>query len=221
MSDQFYENSYEKLFYCGGVAGGATRFIHRQLESGLEKLYFKNVLEVGGGEGFHVPYVKHYFERYHLTDISIRDLSKNAENLELNNKLTSSSMDAEHLAFKEECFDRIIFMCVLHHLNDPYKALQESLRVIKNNGLISIYLPCDPGFTYRQTRKIFLRKKIKDLNLNYSLINAKEHHKHVHGLDIFINDVFSTHKIVKKSFPFRFHVNDLNIFNVYQIRVIK
>jgi phosphatidylethanolamine/phosphatidyl-N-methylethanolamine N-methyltransferase len=174
-----------------------------------------------GGEGFHVPFVKHDFTSYYLTDISNRTLTRDALNLKVENRLISMTNDAEHLAFKTSCFDRVIFMCVLHHLNDPYKALQESLRVVRNKGLITIYLPCDPGFAYRQFRKIALRSNIKDLDLNYNLINAKEHHKHVHGLEIFIKEVLKESKIVQKAFPFRIKLHDLNIFNVYQMWVTK
>jgi phosphatidylethanolamine/phosphatidyl-N-methylethanolamine N-methyltransferase len=212
-----------KSFFCqGGVAGYATKFIHSQTESGLGKYSFPKVLEVGGGgEGFHVPHVKHDFARYYLTDFSTRNLAKDALSLKAENRLTLVSTDAELLSFKNSRFDRVIFMCVLHHLNDRYKALQEFLRVVRDKGLITIYLPCDPGFAYRQFRKIALRSKLNQLNLNYSLINAKEHHKHVYGLEIFIKEVFKELKIIQKSFPFRIKLHDLNIFNIYQIWVTK
>ena len=221
VSENFYDDQYSKLFYQGGVAGSATKFIHNQTEGRLGTYSFPKVLEVGGGEGFHVPYVKHDFAGYYLTDISTRNLAKDALSLKVENRLTLVTTDAELLSFKNSCFDRVIFMCVLHHLNDPYRALKESLRVVKDKGLVTIYLPCDPGFSYRQLRKIALRSKLKKLNLNYNLINAKEHHKHVHGLDIFIKEVFKESKIVQKAFPFRIKIHDLNIFNVYHISVKK
>jgi hypothetical protein len=47
VSENFYDNQYEKLFYQGGVAGYATKFIHSQTESGLGNYSFTRVLEVG------------------------------------------------------------------------------------------------------------------------------------------------------------------------------
>src|SRR5262245_6573538 len=45
-------------------------------------------------------------------------------------------MDAQHLAFRDACFDLAVCMFVLFHLPDPIKALRELRRVLLEGGRI-------------------------------------------------------------------------------------
>ncbi len=58
----------------------------------------------------------------------------NKNNIKVNLKVAN----AERLPFKDNFFDYILFIAVLHHVNNKKKALQELKRVLKDNGLALI-----------------------------------------------------------------------------------
>jgi len=49
--------------------------------------------------------------------------------------------DAHHLPFKPSIFSKIICYEVMEHLENPFKALKEMVRVLKSNGEIEITTP--------------------------------------------------------------------------------
>jgi ubiquinone/menaquinone biosynthesis C-methylase UbiE len=163
--------------------------------------------------------VKHEYDSYTILDLNQfpewKVLAKS------NSKLKFLVGNAELIPFKENTFNRIIVMCVLHHVDDVYAVLTECRRVVKNGGLISIYLPCDPGIIYKLARKMAIYRQIKKLNLDYRLINAVEHKNHVFGILVIINHVFKFDKIKKITRPFPIGGGNLNIYNVIQIAISK
>ena len=46
--------------------------------------------------------------------------------------------DAEHLSFKDKSFDAIFSINTIHHLVNPYKVVDELMRVISSRGKIII-----------------------------------------------------------------------------------
>ena len=172
---------------------------------------------MGGGEGLHFEYVQSVFAKYVLSDIRISKLCPNAENARESGKLEFFMQDAEKLTLQDSTVDRTIFMCVLHHLNNPEKALREAKRVTKLGGMISIYLPCDPGLIYRMLRKIFTRKIAKELGIDYELMNAREHINHYYQLNRLIKHVFKNEHFRARHFPIQIGSHDFNIYSVYHI----
>ncbi|MBX4205652.1 methyltransferase domain-containing protein [Candidatus Microgenomates bacterium] len=71
--------------------------------------------------------------------------------------------DAEKLPFKDNTFDLIVAINMLHHVYHPNRVLKEAFRVLKNNGKI---LTVDPnlhnpiGFTGRGLYRLLRLKKI-------------------------------------------------------------
>lgn len=216
MND-FYENNYNELFYSRGIASIATRFIHIALEFKIRKENYPLVLEIGGGEGNHVPFVRHEYKEYTLSDIDRRPLNSVAAQLLVEKKLKFDIQDAHRLSYGPESFDRVVFMCVLHHLENPEKSLAEARRVLKPGGLLSIYLPCDPGIIYRMTRSLLVGFGSRKLGLNYKLLNAQEHRNHVQSLELMIDHAFSRDSIRTLRFPFGVKSWNMNYFYVIHI----
>jgi phosphatidylethanolamine/phosphatidyl-N-methylethanolamine N-methyltransferase len=95
----------------------------------MEKPYngghWSRVLEIGGGSGEHLDFIKHSYDSYILTDIRMPVLPlKWSENL----KISTKTANAEELPFLNESFDRIIVTCLLHHAERPEKVMEEVVR---------------------------------------------------------------------------------------------
>jgi len=71
--------------------------------------------------------------------------------------------DAVSLPFPDQCFDRVIATCLIAHLKDPEVALTEWRRVLRKGGELTMYVPCELGFSLRLFRKLFLAPKAKRL----------------------------------------------------------
>jgi phosphatidylethanolamine/phosphatidyl-N-methylethanolamine N-methyltransferase len=219
MENDFYDGTYKAMFYDKGKATLATKFLHKSLEKlpNRSKQAFPITLEIGGGEGLHYEYVQSKFQKYILTDIRSSELAPEAKQAMVEDRLEFSIENAEALSIADSFVDRTIFACVLHHLSDPEKALIESRRVTKPGGVISIYLPCDPGLVYRFLRKIFTHKVARDLNIDYELKNVREHINHYYQLEKLINEVFKNDVKKIKKFPVFFFSYDFNIFTILHI----
>jgi phosphatidylethanolamine/phosphatidyl-N-methylethanolamine N-methyltransferase len=215
--NDFYEKNYNELFYSRGIASIATRFIHIALEFKIRKENYPLVLEIGGGEGNHVPFVRHSYKKYTLSDIDRRPLNPVAAQLLTEKKLKFDLQNAHKLSYEANSFDRVVLMCVLHHLENPEKSLAEARRVLKPGGLASIYLPCDPGLVYRMTRSLLVGFRSKKLGLNYRLLNAQEHRNHVQSLELMVAHVFSKDSIRTLRFPFGIKFWNMNYFYVIHI----
>jgi len=217
----FYKDSYERLFFSGGTPGLLTNHIHKALEIFPAKMCFNKVLEIGGGEGFHTRFVRHAYSEYVTSDIQVRDLEKFSKDLQDNGVLVQSKQDATNMDFPDETFDRVLSMCVLHHLRDLEEGLKEMRRVCKDDGLVSIYLPCDPGLLYRVMRNLALRKRIKSLGINYNLILARDHQNHFMSILELIKYIFQNDNIQMRKWPLGLQFYDLNIYYIIQIRIRK
>jgi phosphatidylethanolamine/phosphatidyl-N-methylethanolamine N-methyltransferase len=219
----FFESGfYKSLFYSGGLPGIATNFIHRALERlpPPKGAFYPVTLEIGGGEGFHVEWVKPNYDKYILSDVQTRTLETAAQELQRQGRLEFRLLDAHRIELSDESVDRVILMCVLHHLDDPEKALNEARRVCRSGGLISIYLPCDPGLMYGVFRRLLLRKRVNELDLDYDLVSAREHRNHFPSLRILLEYVFRNDKISSRWFPLAalgFHFNFFVVFNVRKV----
>jgi choline kinase len=106
-----------------------------------------------------------------------------------------------------------------HLILEPEKFINEMLRVLKKNGIISIALPCDPGILWRLGRfmmkKTYLKKRMKK-EYDHDYIIATEH----------INSIFNLYTIIRKKFkvieekfyPFNINIIDINLFYICHIK---
>jgi ubiquinone/menaquinone biosynthesis C-methylase UbiE len=163
-TEEYYKEFYDSLLEdkSSNLLSRMVRLTHKALENNITKQSeYKIVLELGAGTGQHFRYVQHKFDKYIESDIR--------SNVKLNRKsfrdsrLSFKVIDAQNLSqFKTGSIDRIISSCVLIHLDNPFKALCEWRRVInKKNGLITLYVPCEPGLVLRILRYITTVQKAK------------------------------------------------------------
>ena len=219
MGPYHYEY-YKKMFYSGGITGFSTKFIHKALEKNVKSKYSK-ILEVGGGEGYHLPFVTNSYDKYFLTDIDLRTLSDSARIIQLAGKLVHEFQDGSKLSYRKNQFDRVIFMCVLHHVSDIELVIREARRVCKNGGLISIYLPTDPGVIYRLMRKIVTWRKSRRLKINYEYISSLGHRNHFYSIFNILKKEFQGDFVSISRWPFHLPFYDLNLYYIIHITIKK
>ncbi len=221
------QEKYYKFFHeiqYKGQNSYVSNFYHSRMEKGLDNLFFQNILEVGGGQ--HFNFVRCKFNSYKITDLFLPILIPSVANKvnQVNKsgiKVTIESQNVEQLTYESGTFDRTIMTCVLHHLKNPMQALEESRRVTRDGGLISIYLPSDPGFLYRITQMLVSNNSFKNhfSNKELKLLRALEHRNHVSSLLEMIYAIFESDELTISTFPKLNFGWNTSLFQVITIKI--
>lgn len=202
------------------LAGRLLQKSHRLLESTLPTDFFaSDILEVGAGSGHHFAYVANAPARYVMSDASDAMLALAAARYTKevsSGELVIEKQDAAHLSYADGAFDRLIATHVLEHMPNPVAVLQEWNRVVRPGGLISIVLPCDPGFAWRMGRHFGPRKHSTRLGLPYDYLQAAEHINSIFNLVVFIRHHFDD--VAELWYPARIPSADVNLFYICHIR---
>ena len=141
-----------------------------ELESG-SKLKDKKILDAGTGSGHRITKVAEFYKECSFLGI---DISK--KSLEIANKL-SKQRKINNLKFKKVNlmdsfseigkFDIILCMGVLHHLSNPSKGLKNIKNVLRDNGIIFLYLYGKLGGHERMLNKKLISTLLGKKNSNY------------------------------------------------------
>jgi phosphatidylethanolamine/phosphatidyl-N-methylethanolamine N-methyltransferase len=202
MLDKWYQEQYRKSTY-GGLAGLGQKFAHASLERNYNSSHlFETVLEVGGNVGEHLPFVRHSFKKYILSDLNMPVIDPAFER-HSSGLVSCIQADVEALPLADLSVDRVLSTCVFHHVNNPEQAFSEVHRVLKQGGRADILLPSDPGFLYRLGRGIGPKRTARQAGLGdvKSLVDARDHINHVHGLLRLARHVFRSDHIEARTFP--------------------
>lgn len=213
--DVFYESFYNEILCLQGAAAGAMRRTHAALELGTNPHLQDLILEVGAGNAEHFRFVKPGFTSYTMLDIRPINLPSD---LDGDCRIRLIQSDAKETPFESDTFDRVIVTCLLHHLDDPEKALTEWRRVVKPGGKLTIFISCDPGLAVRVLRALTTARKAKKLGFQgYGLMIAREHRNHFSGLYSILRFVFRHDGVKVAWHPFRIRSWNVNGFVVVTI----
>ena len=211
----FYRDHYKSVIFGRGFGPRAVRKTHEAMEKPFVNRTFNSVLEIGGGVGEHLEFISHSFERYFLTDLKKPNPNSSVV---ANPKIVCLQANAEDLPFPEQYFDRVIATCLLHHVEKPEKVFTEILRVLKPDGVATIFLTCDPGILVRTIRSITTARAAKREGfLGYKLMVARDHRNHVGSLLQMARFVFRNRNQKTSYFPFKFPSWNLNGYVIIQI----
>ena len=104
------------------------------------------------------------------------------------------------------------------HLENPEIGLNEWRRVVKPGGILTIYLPCEPGLILRMFRKFVSNRKANKLGYSgFSLYIARDHVNSAQNMMEVIKHVFREDRIRMTFRPFPLRSWYLNLFIVVQI----
>ena len=210
----YKQKNYEEYLYKGFI-GVLFKFQHKLLSPKIYK-NCKKVLEIGPHYDPHIKYAKLNFTEYHCLDLD--------KGLDIDNyfkekfpKINFKYYNGSQIDFPDNYFDRVIISHTLEHIVNPENFLNELIRVVKKNGIVSIASPCDNGLLWRLGRfvmkKTYLRKKTQQIDHDYFMAN--EH----------VNTIFQIRAIITKKFkikselflPFGIRICDLNLFHICHI----
>jgi phosphatidylethanolamine/phosphatidyl-N-methylethanolamine N-methyltransferase len=213
----WYEDHYSTT---SATANGSLfeKFMHRAMEAQLDASQtYDRVLEVGGNRGEHVPYVRHGFTTYVLSDLFMPDVS---DAVGLDPRVVAQAADVQDLPFDDHAFDRLVATCLLHHVPDPFAALREMRRVVRPGGCITILLPTDPGLGYRTAQRLTSGRAAqkKGIGKLFELVHAVDHLNHFDSISRQIDYVFRKDSTQTCWQPLRIPSWNVNLFTVKQIR---
>jgi phosphatidylethanolamine/phosphatidyl-N-methylethanolamine N-methyltransferase len=219
--EQYHLNwvkQYETMNYDTSLAGKVLKHSHALLEKPFNSRFsFSKVLEVGAGSGVHIDFVNHQFDEYWMTDSSTGMLKISSERSAQSSKIRIAKENASNLSFVDNSFDRLIASHVLEHLSEPHEVLREWARVVKPGGVISLILPCDPGFLWRFGRRLGPRRRAIANGIDYDYWMAREHINPIQNLVTFIEYYFDNTS--SSWWPIRLPSFDLNLIYVVNIHV--
>jgi SAM-dependent methyltransferase len=194
------------------------RYTHEAMEPAWSQgLVFPDVLEVGANKGEHFPYVRHGFDRYVASDIEPPRL---LPEVAADPRVEPLACDVAALPFPDQCFDRVIVTCVLHHVDSPYDAAFELRRVTRIAGMITILVPNDPGAAYRWGKSLTTGRRARKLGRGResALADAIGHHNHFRSIHVQLQEAFRRDDVSIRWFPFRVPAVELNAFTVWSVR---
>jgi len=106
----------------------------RKLFSEINDLPFGKLLEIGVGNGSHLPLYKTHEITGIDTSLSMLDIARNQKS----NNVKLIEMNGENLLFEDQSFDYIVLSHTIAVVDNPEKLLAESHRLLKPNGKIFI-----------------------------------------------------------------------------------
>jgi len=208
---KFMNESYAKVVDDGAV-GFVKQMVHRMLEKGHENPVH-TLLELGAGQGQHLHFVKQSFPRYIQSDWILR------EELEKRPGVENLVLNAEDLSsIEDNSVDRVIATCLLTHLDNPEKALQEWRRVVKVGGWLSVWVPCEMGVLLRISQNLTTKRKIEKFGFDYEWMCRLDHRNHFPMMRALINQVFVSDDVRHSGLPFSKLPWDLQLLRIYQIQ---
>jgi ubiquinone/menaquinone biosynthesis C-methylase UbiE len=223
--NDYYENVYQQyLFGRGTQSLGITYF-----EKAVEKFWTiqnpNSVLEIGGGSGEHLKYVKYIpGEKYISLDLRapLTDSHINQISSKLKSKLQFIQGNAEKLQFKDNEFDRVYSTCLLHHVDDVLAVLHEARRVTKIGGEIAFIIPTDPGLLNQFIKRIISYPKMRRISkVKPELFYAIEHKNHIGSILELIKFVFKNDNLQFHFRPFRIRSWNFNLLVVVKVTKTK
>lgn len=219
---EIFSDIYDNSNYASPLQAYVMRASHKLTERGLnEDVFFEKVIEIGAGTGEHFHHVKHKFSSYTLTDIDPKTLSIASQKITApqNSSLFFEAQNGSSFDYEDNTFDRLIATHVLEHIYHPHLALKEWSRIVKNDGVLSILIPTDPGLAWRLGRHLGPRRKAIKQGIAYDYVMAREHVNSCNNLIALLRHYFPQR--TERWWPMMIPSIDMNLFFLFEAKNIK
>jgi len=216
--DDYYLNDYERIMEKG-LVGKMWKYIHKLLDKPFTQMSNICLIEVGSGSGQHFNCSKLQPKEYLEVDLRNPESKSTASIKNFENRRFVQD-DAIYLAkIPDKYFDGLIATCLLAHLQDMETALINWRRVVKPGGILSIYIPNEPGILYPIVRGLITKPRIQKAGYDDDFLHWKDHRNHFPGMRSMIKHVFTTDTIRFSSFPLKFLNWNFGLFTIVKINV--
>lgn len=165
-------------------------------------------LEIGAGIGGHLPFEDLARQEYHV--LEMRD--EFCERLSQQPGIAGvHCADVEQpTPFDAGSFDRVVAIHVLEHLRDLPRAVDQIYRILADDGIFDVVLPCEGGLAYYIARHISAKPFFeKRFGMSYDPIVANEHVNTLRDVLETLEPRFVAESISR--FPLGIPINSLNL----------
>ena len=215
IQNNLYKGSSKKLLKI--AHRDLTKFGNKKIKENNFKP--KNVLEIGAGSGELFEHVSSNFNKYYMTDLSDWGKTEILDLVSRDPRIHFELQNVENLSYNENYFDRVLVSCVIAHVTEPFKALEELRRVTNTNGIISIFVSTDPGLLLKMIRAIFTKKRMKNLSIPYELCNVIQHRNNPTAILEMVKWIFQKDSIKVQYFPFK--IKSWNLSTHIIVNIVK
>lgn len=200
-TDRYYEEQYSDV-QKGGLLGLGNSLLDRAVERHRRRIWGRaalaghRVVELGASSGEHLRFVRDDEFREWVA----LDLAPGRTDPELHARSSRRpgvrfvEGDAHQMPLEDGSADEVVATCILHHVRDPERVLEEARRVLRPGGSLIIALPTDPGLLNRAVKRVITFPKMRRAGLpDPRLVYARDHvnaidrilrlHRHVHRRD--------------------------------------
>jgi len=172
-------------------------------------------LEIGAGIGGHLPF--EHLDRQEYYCLEMRpEFGEELRRLPGIAGVHVGSIE-EPTPFATGYFDRAVAIHVLEHLRDLPRALEETYRILADDGIFDVVLPCEGGLAYHLARAISAKRFFeKTFKMPYGPIIASEHVNTLWEVLDTLDPLFYAESV--KRFPFGVPVDTLNLAIALRMR---
>jgi phosphatidylethanolamine/phosphatidyl-N-methylethanolamine N-methyltransferase len=217
-----FSEVYDDSNYSSPLQSLVMRASHRLAEKPFgNQVHFDRVLEIGAGTGEHLPFVRHSYNEYVLTDLDSKTLEVAKTKLVRNRRgdVKFETQTGNSLNYPDRTFDRVVATHVLEHIYQPHLALKEWYRVLKHGGVLSILIPTDPGIAWRLGRHLGPRRNAIAQGIAYDYVMAREHVNSCNNLIAILRHYFP--EANQAWWPSPIPSIDLNLFFAFHATISK
>ena len=138
--EKYKKEKYWSKYACGydeGVEYIVGKEIQHTIVAKLsEERDIGEVIEFGCGTGYFTKVIAKNARHVIATDLSDEMLEVARAQLKELQNITIAKADCESTSFPSERFDTVVMVNVVHFIENPYKSLQESYRILKDGGVL-------------------------------------------------------------------------------------
>lgn len=220
IRDRYKAGGYGVLY--SGASGLVMKASHRLMERGIAPVQNARVLEIGGGAMPHLGWMNaSEMKSYTVSD----EIELHRERLDALKEKMPPQIQLDLHDFEADPsfgslpgnYTRIIASHVLEHIPDPERAIRKWSSLLSDDGILSIAIPCDPGWLWRLGQYAAYRGYKIGLSFEeYDLLMAREHINSVQRLLKLLRYYYAQQSI--RWFPSALPVADLNLVCLINVR---
>ena len=155
--DEQYWSKYARTYNSDQEYVIGKRILHRITERIYEERELGDVIEFGCGVGYFTRAIAKNARHVIATDLSDEMLKEARVHLQGFQNITIQKANCEDTYFPSERFNTVFIANLIHVVENPIKALQESYQILKDKGLLLVVDFTGYGMNWFERMKLAMR----------------------------------------------------------------